>query len=189
MTEERLNEIRAMVNTGFIPAPGNATVAQLLEYSDSLEEQNKRLQNANQSLRRTLTREALKDANYNVEIVRLRKELEEKEREAQQWRSKYDSKHELLVMTDTSRNEKDRMYREALEAANRYQQELEEARKIRFPRQPGGKYGWELDFDYLKNIQLKMQRETEHSINLEEIEAVLLTLERVSQEGEGNQCK
>lgn len=80
MTEERLNEIRAMVNTGFIPAPGNATVAQLLEYSDSLEEQNKRLQNANQSLRRTLTREALKDANYNVEIMRLRKELKEAQR-------------------------------------------------------------------------------------------------------------
>ncbi|WP_017687952.1 hypothetical protein [Paenibacillus sp. PAMC 26794] len=46
MTEERLQEIRAMVNTGFIPAPGNATVAQLLEYSDSLDVENIRLRKA-----------------------------------------------------------------------------------------------------------------------------------------------
>ncbi|MEC0110440.1 hypothetical protein P4H27_26065 [Paenibacillus taichungensis] len=77
MTEERLQEIRAMVNTGFIPAPGNATVAQLLEYSDSLDADNERLHEENQSLRRSLTSEAVKDANYNVEIVRLHKELEE----------------------------------------------------------------------------------------------------------------
>lgn len=46
LTEERLQEIRAMVNTGFITAPGNATVAQLLEYSDGLNDKNERLNKA-----------------------------------------------------------------------------------------------------------------------------------------------
>ncbi|UPK42494.1 hypothetical protein [Paenibacillus pabuli] len=37
------------------------------------------LHDENQSLRRSLTSEAVKDANYNVELVRLRKELEIKD--------------------------------------------------------------------------------------------------------------
>ncbi|MCW3793825.1 hypothetical protein OM416_19725 [Paenibacillus sp. LS1] len=38
-----------------------------------------RLHDENQSLRRSLTSEAVKDAKYNTEIMRLRKEIEEKE--------------------------------------------------------------------------------------------------------------
>lgn len=65
-----------------------------------------------------------------AENDRLRKELEEKEREAEQWRSKYVSKVNLLRTTDDSRNELDRMYRGALEAAHGFQQELEEAKEV-----------------------------------------------------------
>ncbi|KAA8747132.1 hypothetical protein [Paenibacillus sp. UASWS1643] len=43
--------------------------------------ENERLHDENQSLRRSLTREAVKDANYNAEIARLRKELEEAQME------------------------------------------------------------------------------------------------------------
>ena len=39
MTEERLNQITAMLNTGFFPAPGNATVAQLMDYVTYLREE------------------------------------------------------------------------------------------------------------------------------------------------------
>ncbi|WP_340389516.1 hypothetical protein [Paenibacillus sp. FSL E2-0151] len=65
--------------------------------------------------------------------------------------------------------------------------ELEEARKIKFPRQPGGKYGWTIDFSLLRKIQ---QLKSEYPCNstLEEIESVLLVLETFwGQEGEGNQ--
>ena len=75
------------------------------------------------------------------------------------------------------------VFESLLEMVDRLRKEHEEAQMIRFPRQPSGKYGWKLDFNYLQKIQAEMQRETEHSINLEEIEAVLLTLERVGQEG------
>lgn len=64
---------------------------------------------------------------YMDEADRLRKELEEAQRESEQWRSKYESKRSLLVDTDASRNELDRMYREALEVAYRFQKELKEA--------------------------------------------------------------
>lgn len=70
--------------------------------------------------------------------------------------------------------------------ANKQGKELEEARKIRFPRQPGGKYGWTIAFDFLAMIQQAMD-DGPFSFTSEEIEAVLLTLESVGQEGEGDQ--
>lgn len=70
---------------------------------------------------------------------------------------------------------------------DRIRKELEEARKISFPRQPDGKYGWTIDFSLLRKIQ---QLKSEYPCNstLEEIESVLLVLEAFwGQEGEGNQ--
>jgi len=64
------------------------------------------------------------------EVERIRKELEEKERELEQWRSKYEFKRSLLKTTDESRNEVDRMYREALEAAHGFQKELEDMHQV-----------------------------------------------------------
>ncbi|CAM3375747.1 hypothetical protein HP548_00615 [Paenibacillus taichungensis] len=72
---------------------------------------------------------AIRMVAEHQENERLRKELEEKERESEEWRSKYVSKVNLLRITDDSRNELDRMYREALEAAHGFQQELEVAQQ------------------------------------------------------------
>lgn len=67
--------------------------------------------------------------------------------------------------------------------------ELEEARKIRFPRQANGEGGWEIDYKFLDRVEnVMISNDTEYPADTETIEAVLLALETVlGQEGEGNQ--
>jgi len=110
---------------------------------------------------------------WNDEAVRLREEVEK-------WKALAEAK---VVFASNGNNE----YQYELQEDNiRLRKELEEARTFKFPRQTVPS-GWHLKFGYLLKIQEKVQQETGHTIELEEIEALLLTLERVGQEGEGNQ--
>ncbi|MFJ2042212.1 ead/Ea22-like family protein [Paenibacillus taichungensis] len=69
----------------------------------------------------------------------------------------------------------------------RLRKELEEARKIKFPRQSEGEGGWVIDYKFLERLGVTMLRESDHTIDTEDIELVLLTLEiALGQEGEGN---
>jgi hypothetical protein len=72
---------------------------------------------------------------------------------------------------------------------DRLRKELEKARKITFPRQPGGEGGWEIDCKFLDRVDdVMISNDTEYPADTETIEAVLLALETVlGQEGEGNQ--
>ncbi|MDK8188813.1 hypothetical protein QP794_01785 [Paenibacillus sp. UMB7766-LJ446] len=77
---------------------------------------------------------------------------------------------------------------EFAEENDRLRKELEEARKIKFPRQSDGEGGWVIDYKFLERLGVTMLRESDHTIDTEDIELVLLTLEiAVGQEGEGNQ--
>ncbi|SLJ98315.1 MULTISPECIES: hypothetical protein [unclassified Paenibacillus] len=74
-----------------------------------------------------------------------------------------------------------------LEENDRLRKELEEARKISFPRQSDGEGGWVIDYKFLERLGVTMLRESDHTIDTEDIELVLLALEIVlGQEGEGN---
>lgn len=65
---------------------------------------------------------------------------------------------------------------------------VEQSRKITFPRQDDGEGGWVIDYKFLEQLGVTMLRESNHTIDTEDIELVLLTLEIVlGQEGEGNQ--
>lgn len=72
--------------------------------------------------------------------------------------------------------------------AVRLRKELEEARKIKFPRQADGEGGWTIDYDFLNQLETRVYKESDYSADLEDLETILLALERVlGQEGEGNQ--
>jgi predicted RNase H-like nuclease (RuvC/YqgF family) len=76
----------------------------------------------------------------------------------------------------------------AIVERDQLRKELEEARKIKFPRQADGEGGWVIDYKFLERLGVTMLRESDHTIDSEDIELVLLTLEiAVGQEGEGNQ--
>ncbi|WP_264932404.1 hypothetical protein [Paenibacillus sp. LS1] len=71
--------------------------------------------------------------------------------------------------------------------AVRLREELEETRKVKFPRQPGGEGGWVIDYNFLKKLGAAVLRESEYSVDTEDIERLLLVLETVlAQEEEGN---
>ncbi|WP_124115304.1 hypothetical protein [Paenibacillus xylanexedens] len=59
----------------------------------------------------------------------------------------------------------------------RLRKELDEARKIKFPRHADSEGGWVLDYKFLERLGVTMLRESDHTINMEDIELVLLTLE------------
>ncbi|PAF31887.1 hypothetical protein [Paenibacillus sp. 7516] len=68
--------------------------------------------------------------------------------------------------------------------------ELEEARKIEFPRQMEGRGGWKIDYNFIEQIQQEVEHAFAHDVSsFEQIEAVLLAIENLAagQEGEGNQ--
>lgn len=134
------------------------------EYIAYLLEENDRLEQRNQELDAWATEGFEENQKMVVEIVRLRKELGEKERESEQWRSKYVSKVNLLRTTDDSRNELDRMYREALEAAHGFQKESKHLRSA------------------LETAQFHLSKEHYMSVEDAIVEALA-----VGQEGEGNQ--
>ncbi|WP_145413772.1 hypothetical protein [Paenibacillus xylanexedens] len=75
-----------------------------------------------------------------------------------------------------------------LEETDRLRKELEEARKIRLPRQADSEGGWTIDYDFLDKLETRAYKGSDYSMDLEDLETVLLALEKVlGQEGEGNQ--
>ncbi|OMF47740.1 hypothetical protein [Paenibacillus amylolyticus] len=107
------------------------------------------------------------------ENERLRKELEEKEVE--------------IKRTRITSSVHEGNYNAYFKECERLGKELEEARKISFPRQADGEGGWVIDYKFLEHLGVTMLRESDHTIDTEDIELVLLTLEIVlGQEGEGN---
>lgn len=75
-----------------------------------------------------------------------------------------------------------------LEENERLSKELEEARKIKFPRQANGEGGWTIDYDFLDRLDTRVYKVSYYSADLEDLETMLLALEEVlGQEGEGNQ--
>ncbi|MCM3131867.1 hypothetical protein M3629_03675 [Paenibacillus polysaccharolyticus] len=119
----------------------------------------------------------------NVELERENERLRKEVEEARKPNIKEINKVKKMESELNSALNVNRKYQLDLQ---RLSKELEEARKIRFPRQADGKYGWTIEFGYLAIMQQLMESGPYHP-TLEEIEAVLLTLERVGQEGEGNQ--
>lgn len=64
---------------------------------------------------------------------------------------------------------------------------LEESRKIKFPRQPGGEGRWVIDYNLLEKLGVEVLRESDNTVDMEDIERLLLVLETVlGQEEEGN---
>lgn len=127
-------------------------------------------------------------------IAYLLKELEEKEElaekrllEAQDWEDEYHALKRRYEELDRSALEKHELLMDTSAKFQAVSKELEEARKISFPRQANGEGGWEIDFALLRKIQ-KLKSEYPCNSTLEEIESVLLVLEAFwGQEGEGNQ--
>ncbi|MBU5356120.1 hypothetical protein KQI74_28105 [Paenibacillus barcinonensis] len=56
--------------------------------------------------------------------------------------------------------------------------ELEAARKIRFPRQPDGEGGWTIDYNFLDQLDTKIYKDSDYSMDLEDLEKTLLAIEK-----------
>ncbi|WP_315793213.1 hypothetical protein [Paenibacillus sp. BIC5C1] len=121
---------------------------------------------------------------------RLRKELEEAQQETKHMTTLLDD-DTTSALTELHEYYSRRYAAErdaAQEAAHKLQQELEEARKIKFPRQPDGEGGWTIDYGFLDKLDTRVYKESDYSADLEDLETMLLALEKVlGQEGEGNQ--
>ncbi|OPG91309.1 hypothetical protein B2I21_35000 [Chryseobacterium mucoviscidosis] len=169
-------------------------IAKAPEYIAYLLEENELLRKMRDGLNEESMANFKTAADRGLEIKRLRKELEEKESlaekrmlESQDWEDEYHALKRRYEESDKSALEQHELLMDTASKFRAVSKELEEARKISFPRQPGGEGGWVIDYDFLDQLETRVYKESDYSADLEDLETMLLALEKVlGQEGEGN---